>query len=92
MTEKKQILKSASIITLVTMVSRSLGYVRDQRITFLLGTSLSANSFVLAYRIPNRFRRLGMALSLPLEPQTWGQESATPEIPVNERKTVRADR
>ncbi len=58
MTEKKQILKSASIITLVTMVSRSLGYVRDQRITFLLGTSLSANSFVLAYRIPNLFRRL----------------------------------
>jgi putative peptidoglycan lipid II flippase len=58
LTEKKQILKSASIITLVTMVSRTLGYVRDQRITFLLGTSLSANSFVLAYRIPNLFRRL----------------------------------
>ena len=58
MTEKKQILKSASIITLVTMVSRTLGYVRDQRITFLLGTSLAANSFVLAYRIPNLFRRL----------------------------------
>jgi len=58
LTEKKQILKSASIITLVTMVSRTLGYVRDQRITFLLGTSLAANSFVLAYRIPNLFRRL----------------------------------
>lgn len=58
MTEKKQILKSASIITLVTMVSRVLGYVRDQRISFLLGTSLAANSFVLAYRIPNLFRRL----------------------------------
>jgi putative peptidoglycan lipid II flippase len=58
LTEKKQILKSASIITLVTMVSRVLGYVRDQRITFLLGTSLAANSFVLAYRIPNLFRRL----------------------------------
>ncbi len=58
MTEKKQILKSASIISLVTIVSRILGYVRDQRITFLLGTSLAANSFVLAYRIPNLFRRL----------------------------------
>ena len=58
MTEKKQILKSASIISLVTIVSRILGYVRDQRITFLLGTSLTANSFVLAYRIPNLFRRL----------------------------------
>jgi putative peptidoglycan lipid II flippase len=58
LTEKKEILKSASIISLVTVVSRVLGYVRDQRITLLLGTSLSADSFVLAYRIPNLFRRL----------------------------------
>lgn len=58
MTEKKQILKSASIISLVTIVSRVLGYVRDQRISFLLGTSLSADAFVLAYRMPNLFRRL----------------------------------
>lgn len=58
MTDKKQILKSASIITLVTIISRILGYVRDQRIVLLLGTSLAADSFVLAYRIPNLFRRL----------------------------------
>ena len=47
MTDKKQILKSASIITLVTIISRVLGYVRDQRIVLLLGTSLAADSFVL---------------------------------------------
>jgi len=58
LTEKKQILKSASIISLVTIVSRVLGYIRDQRISFLLGTTLSADAFVLAYRIPNLFRRL----------------------------------
>lgn len=58
MTEKRQILKSASIISLVTIVSRVLGYVRDQRISFLLGTTLSADAFVLAYRLPNLFRRL----------------------------------
>ena len=58
MTEKKQILKSASIITLVTVASRILGYFRDQRLTLLLGTSLTADSFVLAYRIPNLLRRL----------------------------------
>ena len=58
MTDKKHILKSASIITLVTVVSRILGYVRDQRITLLLGTTLSADAYVLAYRIPNLFRRL----------------------------------
>ena len=58
MSEKTQILKSASIISLVTIVSRTLGYLRDQRITLLLGTTLTADSFVLAYRIPNLFRRL----------------------------------
>jgi putative peptidoglycan lipid II flippase len=58
LTEKTQILKSASIISLVTIVSRTLGYLRDQRITLLLGTSLTADAFVLAYRIPNLFRRL----------------------------------
>ncbi|MGC2764135.1 MAG: lipid II flippase MurJ, partial [Candidatus Acidiferrum sp.] len=58
MTEKRQILKSASIISLVTIVSRVLGYVRDQRISFLLGTTLSADAFVLAYRLPNLFRRM----------------------------------
>ena len=58
MTDKKHILKSASIISLVTIVSRVLGYVRDQRITLLLGTSAAADAYVLAYRIPNLFRRL----------------------------------
>jgi putative peptidoglycan lipid II flippase len=58
LTEKTQILKSASIISLVTIASRVLGYVRDQRISFLLGTTLSADAFVLAYRLPNLFRRL----------------------------------
>ena len=58
LTEKKQILKSASIITLVTIVSRVLGYVRDQRIALLLGTTPAADAYVLAYRIPNLFRRL----------------------------------
>jgi putative peptidoglycan lipid II flippase len=58
LTEKRQILKSASIISLVTIVSRVLGYVRDQRISFLLGTTLSADAFVLAYRLPNLFRRM----------------------------------
>ena len=58
MTDKKQILKSASLITGITIVSRILGYVRDQRITALLGTSLAGDSFYLAYRIPNLLRRL----------------------------------
>jgi putative peptidoglycan lipid II flippase len=58
LTEKKQILKSASIITMVTIVSRILGYVREQRIALLLGTTAAADAYNLAYRIPNLFRRL----------------------------------
>ncbi len=55
---KKQILKSASVISVITVASRILGYVRDQRLTLLLGTTGIADSFVLAYRIPNVLRRL----------------------------------
>lgn len=58
MSEKRQILKSASGITLVTLISRLCGYWRDQRITLLLGTSPAADAFVLAFRIPNLLRRL----------------------------------
>lgn len=58
MTDKKHILKSASIISMVTVVSRILGYVREQRIALLLGTTAAADAYNLAYRIPNLFRRL----------------------------------
>jgi len=57
-THKRQILKSASVISIITVVSRILGYVRDQRLTLLLGTTGLADSFILAYRIPNVLRRL----------------------------------
>lgn len=58
MTEKKQILKSASIISLVTIISRIFGYIRDQRIALLLGTTEASVAYQLAFRIPNLFRRL----------------------------------
>lgn len=84
MTDKKQILKSASIITLVTIISRVLGYVRDQRIVLLLGTSLAADSFVLAYRIPNLFRRLvgegSMTASFIPVFTTWMREKPSKDV------------
>ncbi|MGH9714132.1 MAG: murein biosynthesis integral membrane protein MurJ [Candidatus Acidiferrales bacterium] len=58
MTVKGQILKSASAIALVTVISRICGYLRDQRVALLLGTSPAADSFVLALRIPNLIRRM----------------------------------
>jgi putative peptidoglycan lipid II flippase len=57
LTEKGKILKSASIIALLTILSRICGYLRDQRIALLLGTSPVADSFILAFRIPNMVRR-----------------------------------
>jgi putative peptidoglycan lipid II flippase len=58
LTENRQILKSAWVIGLATVASRICGFVRDQRITLLLGTSGVADSFILAFRIPNLMRRL----------------------------------
>ncbi|MGC2765029.1 MAG: lipid II flippase MurJ, partial [Candidatus Acidiferrum sp.] len=58
MTEKGKILKSASVVALATVISRICGYLRDQRVALLLGTSPTADSFILAFRIPNTIRRL----------------------------------
>ncbi len=58
MTVKGQILKSASVIALVTLISRICGYLRDQRVALLLGTSPAADAFILAFRIPNLIRRM----------------------------------
>ncbi|HVB87527.1 MAG TPA: murein biosynthesis integral membrane protein MurJ [Candidatus Dormibacteraeota bacterium] len=58
MTTKGQLLKSASVVALVTVISRICGYLRDQRIALLLGTSPTADSFILAFRIPGLIRRM----------------------------------
>ncbi|MGH9778843.1 MAG: lipid II flippase MurJ, partial [Candidatus Acidiferrales bacterium] len=58
MSETQQILKSTRVVTLLTLVSRVSGYVRDLAIALLLGTSLAADAFVIAFRIPNLLRRL----------------------------------
>lgn len=58
MTVKGHLLKSASVIALVTVISRICGYLRDQRVALLLGTSPAADSLVLVFGIPNLIRRL----------------------------------
>jgi putative peptidoglycan lipid II flippase len=58
LTEKGKILKSASVVALATVISRICGYLRDQRVAVLLGTSPAADSFILAFRIPNMIRRI----------------------------------
>src|SRR5215471_9452869 len=58
MREHRQLLRSASLISVFTIVSRILGYIRDSRIAFLLGASTVADAYTTAYRIPNLLRRL----------------------------------
>ena len=52
------LLSSAYIFSFFTLISRVLGYVRDILIAIFLGTSIFADAFFVAFRLPNTFRRL----------------------------------
>src|SRR5437660_12131935 len=58
MSDHRNLLRSASTISTITIVSRIFGYIRDSRIAFLLGTGDLADAFTIAFRIPNLLRRL----------------------------------
>src|SRR2546425_10639658 len=58
MSEHRHLLRSASLISAFTVLSRIFGYVRDSRIAFLLGAGAAADAYTTAYRIPNLLRRL----------------------------------
>ncbi len=52
------LLRSAATVGGLTMVSRVLGFVRDQLIAFMIGTGPVAEAFAVAQRFPNLFRAL----------------------------------
>ena len=52
------LITSTSTFSFFTLISRILGYVRDVLIAIFLGTSLFADAFFVAFRLPNTFRRL----------------------------------
>ena len=52
------LIASTSTFSFFTLISRILGYVRDVLIAIFLGTSLFADAFFVAFRLPNTFRRL----------------------------------
>ncbi len=56
--EKGRILKSAGTVGGFTLLSRLLGLVRDVLMAGIFGTSLVMSAFVVAFTIPNLFRRL----------------------------------
>lgn len=52
------LLKSASTIAGLTLVSRVFGFARDILLARVLGAGLAADAYQLAFRLPNTFRRL----------------------------------
>lgn len=58
MDEKTSFLKSAKTVSLCTLLSRVLGLARDIICASFFGTSLAWDAFVVAFKIPNLFRRL----------------------------------
>ncbi|MBI5717855.1 MAG: murein biosynthesis integral membrane protein MurJ [Burkholderiales bacterium] len=52
------LLKAASTVSLLTLVSRITGLVREQLIAAMFGASAATDAFNVAFRIPNLFRRL----------------------------------
>ena len=58
MSEKKTILKRASLVGSLTSLSRIFGLLRDMVIARLFGASLATDAFFVAFRIPNVLRRL----------------------------------
>ncbi|MET1253533.1 murein biosynthesis integral membrane protein MurJ [Aliikangiella maris] len=54
----KQLLKSGIIVSLMTLLSRILGLVRDIVMTYVLGADWATDVFLVAQKIPNFLRRL----------------------------------
>ena len=50
--------QSTAIVSSMTLLSRLLGFVRDIVLARLFGTSATFDAFIVAFKIPNFFRRL----------------------------------
>lgn len=53
-----KIIKSARVISFMTLLSRIFGYFRDRCMSVYLGTGTEADAFTIAFLIPNVLRRL----------------------------------
>ena len=54
----KSFIRSSSIVSAMTFISRILGLIRDFIIARLFGANELTDAFLVAFRIPNFFRRL----------------------------------
>lgn len=54
----KNLLKSTSTVSLMTFISRILGFVRDALVAQMFGTNAATDAFYVAFKIPNFMRNL----------------------------------
>jgi putative peptidoglycan lipid II flippase len=55
---RHRLVRSASIITPLTLTSRVTGYIRDKVIALTLGAGTRSDAFFVAFRIPNMLREI----------------------------------
>ncbi len=58
MSENVKVAKAAGVVGMATLASRVMGYVRDMVMSWAFGTTVAADAFYVAYRIPNLLREL----------------------------------
>ena len=56
--KRRSLLHSSAVVSVGTLLSRSLGLVRDVVLAALVGASSNADAFFVAFKIPNFLRRL----------------------------------
>ena len=58
MTENHKITKAATTIGMGTLLSRISGFLRDMVVAYFFGAGMATDSFFVAFRIPNLWRKL----------------------------------
>ena len=56
--KRQSLLRSTSLVSLMTFLSRVLGFARDMLMAYCFGAHAGADAFYVAFRIPNFMRRL----------------------------------
>lgn len=56
--KRQSLLRSTSLVSIMTLLSRMVGFVRDMVIAQLFGAQAGMDAFYVAFRIPNFMRRL----------------------------------
>ncbi|MBA2652036.1 MAG: murein biosynthesis integral membrane protein MurJ [Tatlockia sp.] len=56
--KQQSLLRSTSLVSIMTLISRMVGFIRDMLIAQLFGASAGMDAFYVAFRIPNFMRRL----------------------------------